>query len=188
VHGKASFPLVVMHTHAHGDHVAGDGQFNGQAFTTVVGTSVAAVQAFFQLQTWPTQTGSYELGGRALSVLPIPGHEPSHVALFDPRTGWLLTGDSLYPGRLYVRDWAAYRASVSRLVDFSRTHLISRVLGTHVEMSSTPRVDYPVGTTFQPMEHPLPLGLSHLIELDTALTRLGATPTREVHDDFIISP
>ncbi len=186
--GRAPPELVVMHSHAHGDHVAGDGQFAGQPGTTVVGTSVAAVQAFFQIQSWPTQQATFELGGRALTVIPLPGHEASHVAVHDPRTGWLLTGDSLYPGRLYVQNWAAYRASISRLVAFSQTRSITRVMGTHVEMTSTPRVDYPIGTTYQPMEHPLPLSLSHLLELDAALTRLGATPTREVHEDFIISP
>ena len=55
-------------------------------------------------------------------------------------------------------------------------------------MTNTPRVDYPIGTLFQPMERPLPLTVAHLLELDAALTRIGPAPMREVHDDFIISP
>ena len=186
--GQARIELVVAHSHAHGDHVAGDRQFAGQPDTTLVGLGVAAVQSFFQITGWPTQTVAFELGGRTLDIVPIPGHEPAHIAIYDPRTGWLLTGDSLYPGRLYVRDWPAYRASIARLAAFSRTRPISAVLGTHVEMSKTPGIDYPAGTTFQPDEHVLPLSVRHLDELNEALVRIGNTPRRDVHDDFIITP
>jgi hydroxyacylglutathione hydrolase len=186
--GQARLELVVAHSHAHGDHVAGDRQFVGQPDTTLVGPGVAAVQSFFQITGWPTQTVPFELGGRTLTIIPIPGHEPAHIAVHDPRTGWLLTGDSLYPGRLYVRDWPAYRASIARLAAFSRTSTISAVLGTHIEMSKAPGVDYPAGTTFQPDEHLLPLSVRHLDELNAALVRIGITPRRDVHDDFIITP
>ena len=42
------------------------------------------------------------------------------IALYDRRTGLLLTGDTLYPGRLYVRDGPAFAASIQRLVAFTR--------------------------------------------------------------------
>jgi hydroxyacylglutathione hydrolase len=186
--GQASIALVVSHSHSHGDHVAGDGQFTGQPNTTVVQPSAAAVQTFFGFTSWPNQTVNFDLGGRVLQIIGIPGHEAAHIAIYDPNTRWLLTGDTLYPGRLYIRDWAAYRASVARLVVFTQTHPFSYVMGTHVEMSSTPRVDYPVGTTFQPKEHVLQLAPSQLTELNDALIMLGGTPTRQVHDAFIIDP
>jgi hydroxyacylglutathione hydrolase len=186
--GQARIDLVVAHSHAHGDHVAGDRQFVGQPDTTVVGPGLAAVQSFFQITSWPTQTVTFELGGRTLDIIPIPGHEAAHIAIHDRRTGWLLTGDSIYPGRLYVRDWTAYRASIARLAAFSRTKPISLVLGTHIEMTDAPGIDYPAGTTFQPREHVLPLGVRHLDELNEALTRIGNSPRRDVHPDFIISP
>ena len=60
----------------------------------------------------------YDLGDRVLDIIPIPGHQPAGIAIYDRRTAILLTGDTFYPGRLYVRDQAAYVRSIKRLVDF----------------------------------------------------------------------
>ncbi len=185
---RDSIELVVTHSHAHGDHIAADGQFMGQPGTTVVGTSVSAVSAFFGIASWPTQEVTYDLGGRVLDILPIPGHQTSHLAVYDRATGLLLTGDTLYPGRLYVSDWSAYSDSVERLGAFALLHPIAYVLGTHIEMSDSPGIDYPIGSTYQPNEHALPLDSSHLFELRDAVRALGNNPARDVHDDFIISP
>jgi glyoxylase-like metal-dependent hydrolase (beta-lactamase superfamily II) len=185
-----SKPLIVAHSHAHGDHKAGDGTFSGQPATTVVATTVAAVQAQFSIATWPTSAGSIDLGNRVLDVLAIPGHETTHIALYDRRTGLLFTGDTLYPGLLFINDWATYRTSVHRLAQFVASHPIAHVLGAHIEMTSTPKQVYPYGTTYQPMEHALPLTAAHVTELDAALTQLGATPPAQpvAHDDFVIDP
>ena len=201
-------PLMVAHSHAHGDHVASDARFTGQPATTVVARTVAAVQSAFGIASWPTDTGTLDLGGRVLDVLAIPGHEATHIAVYDRQTGLLFTGDTLYPGLLFVSDWTQYRASVARLQQFASKHTISHVLGAHIEMTSTPTVNYDYGTTYQPAEHVLELGADHLAELDAALTALGPTaPTAArvsqcmsaprpldagcrqiVHDDFVIDP
>ncbi|MDZ4773789.1 MAG: MBL fold metallo-hydrolase [Planctomycetota bacterium] len=192
-HGGAPIQLVVAHLHGHGDHVAGDSQFIGQPNTTVVGTSQTAVSNFFGLAPWPTQQGTYDLGGRVLDVLAIPGHHTAHIAVYDRRTGVLLTGDSLYPGRLYVNgassqgNWAVFKTSMQRLVDFTSTHPTTWVLGTHIEMTTTPGVDIPLGAATHPNERVLQLTRAHLIELSTALQALP-TPTYQVRNDFIIYP
>lgn len=183
-----SLPLVVAHTHAHGDHVASDPQFAGQPSTMVVGRDRGSVEATFGLAPWPTGTGVYELGDRALDVLAIPGHEGTHIAIYDRRTGLLLTGDSLYPGMLFINDWATYRTSITRLAQFAAGKRIAHVLGAHVEMTATPGQAYPYGTTYQPNEHILQLTPAHLAELDAALSAIGGSPQRDVHDDFIIDP
>jgi glyoxylase-like metal-dependent hydrolase (beta-lactamase superfamily II) len=143
-----------------------------------------------------------------LDVVPIPGHEATHIALYDRQTGLVLTGDTLYPGLLFVNDWTQYRASVARLRTFLATRTVSHVLGAHVEMTNSPTVNYAYGTTYQPAEHVLDLAATHLTELDTALTSLGATPPTQtriqqcmsaprpldagcatiVHNDFVIDP
>jgi glyoxylase-like metal-dependent hydrolase (beta-lactamase superfamily II) len=187
-HGRKTIELIVTHSHGHGDHVAGDGQFAGQPNTTVVGTSLGAVQAFFGITEWPTQMVTYDLGGRVLDIIPIPGHHATHIAVYDRQTDILLTGDTLYPGFLFISNWAAYKVSIHRLATFAETHNIAHVLGTHIEMSSTPGVAYPYGTTYQPDEHVLQLGLKHLLELDEACRNMGSNPVQEVHDDFIITP
>lgn len=181
-------PIVVAHSHAHGDHVRGDATFAGQPNTTVIGTSRAAVAAAFGIATWPTDPGSLELGGRTLDVLAIPGHEATHVAIYDRQTGLLLSGDALYPGMLFINDWATYRTSMHRLALFAAAHPIAHVLGAHVEMTSTPKQAYPYGSTYQPAEHVLQLTAAHVAALDAALAQLGATPQRRVLDDFIIDP
>jgi glyoxylase-like metal-dependent hydrolase (beta-lactamase superfamily II) len=192
-HGGTPLQLIVAHLHGHGDHVAGDSQFSGQPNTTVVGTSQALVATFFGITTWPTQTATYDLGGRVLDILAIPGHQTAHIAAYDRRTGILLTGDSLYPGRLYVNgatsqgNWAVFKTSIQRLVDFTATHPTSWVLGTHIEMTTTPGVDLPLGATSHPNEHVLQLTRAHLVELHTALQALP-TPTLQVRNDFIIYP
>ena len=100
----------------------------------------------------------------------------------------LLTGDTFYPGRLYVKDWNAFKWSIDRLVRFADNNVISTMLGNHIEMTQTPGVDYPIETIYQPKEHPLPLSEIELTELSKALTKLGDKPAKEIHDSFIIYP
>jgi hypothetical protein len=45
----------------------------------------------------------------------------------------LLTGDTLYPGRLYARDAPAFVNSIDRLIDFTRPRSVSHILGAHIE-------------------------------------------------------
>jgi len=192
--GLTSIELVVAHTHGHGDHTAGDAQFTGQPNTTLVPASVPALQSFFGITNWPTDIVTYDLGGRVLDVIPIPGHEPSHIALYDRRTQLLLTGDTLYPGRLYIigavsqHQWPVYQASIQRLVDFTATHPVSFVLGAHIEMTNEAGEQQAFGRTHHPNEHPLQLRREHLLELNSALIEMGSTPQLEDHEDFVISP
>ena len=187
-HGKSTMPLLVTHSHAHGDHIGGDAQFAGQRGTTLLGTKPEDVQAFFGITDWPTQQAALDLGGRVLDIIAIPGHEPASIAVYDRKSKILLTGDTVYPGRLYIRDWTAFKASVERLAAFVKSHEVAAVMGTHIEMSTTPGVDYPVGTTWQPDEHGLALKPAHILELHDAVVKMKDTPVREVHDDFIVSP
>ena len=187
--GQQSINLVVAHTHGHGDHVAGNSQFSGLPNTVVVGNSQAAVKAFFGIATWPTQIVTYDLGGgRIVDIIPIPGHQTAHIAFYDRVTGILFTGDTLYPGRLYISVFNDYLASIDRLVNFTADKPVCWVLGTHIEMTQTPGVDFPMGSISHPNEHPLQLTRAHLLELQTAIHAMQGSPHYEVHDDFIIFP
>jgi hydroxyacylglutathione hydrolase len=181
-------PLLVAHTHGHGDHIAGDDQFRGGPETELIEPTVPAVQAAFGIRNWPDSFGSVDLGDRVLDVIAIPGHQDSSIALYDRRTGILFTGDSLYPGRLYVSDWAAFAASTQRLIAFTKGKPISYILGCHIEQSRQPFTDYPVGTVYQPDEHGLALGRAELLELNEALEQAGNTPARIAYRDFTIWP
>lgn len=188
VNQRGAVPLMVVHSHAHGDHVAGDKGFAGIPGVTLIPADVAAQQKAFGIDRWPEQIGSVDLGDRVIDVIPIPGHQSAHVAYYDRLTGILLTGDHLYPGRLYITDFPAYVASTRRMVEFTATRQVAHILGCHIEQSSTPFVDYPMGTTYQPHEHSLELGRSHLLELMAALDGLQGKPARVLLRDFTIYP
>ena len=49
----------------------------------------------------------------------VPGHHETSVALYDPWSGLLLTGDTVYPGRLYVQDMPAFSDNLRRMVAFA---------------------------------------------------------------------
>lgn len=180
-------PLLVLHTHGHGDHVAGDGFLATRPNTRLVPAQAAAIAQFFGL-VWPTGTAQYDLGARAIDIVPIPGHESAHIAVYDRRTGILLTGDTLYPGRLYVSAQQAFRDSIDRLVDFTLTRPIAHALGAHIEQHRTPYLDYPIGTTQQPDEHVLELGRAHLLELQDALRQMPGPMVRMQLRDFTVWP
>lgn len=187
--GQDRIDLLVVNSHAHGDHTAGNGQFEGRPRTTVIGTRVSDRIEAFGLDDWPDDQAEIDLGGgRVIDLLPIPGHEDAHVALYDRASGLLLTGDTLYPGRLYIDDFSDYRDSLHRLTAFAGALEICHVLGTHVEMTTTPGEDYDFGVTNHPQEHPLALSVSHLYELEAGVDAMGNQPRREVHDDFVITP
>lgn len=185
-HNLPDLQLVVAHSHAHGDHVQGDGQFLGQPNTTVVGTSLASVQTFFGITAWPTQLVTYDLGGRVLDVIPTPGHHSTHICFHDAETGAMFTGDTFYPGYLFISNLTAYKPSIARLVAFAATRTITDILGGHIEMRSTPGLWYPYGTVYQPAERALALQLPHLLELHAALQSITG-PITQIHDDFIIN-
>lgn len=185
-HPRPGYRLTVAHTHAHGDHVAGDVQFTDRPDTTVVGTGLDDVLACYGLTGWPDTTATVDLGGRVLDVIPGPGHQAAATVFYDRHTGLLFTGDSLYPGRLYVFDWPAFIATVDRLLAFCETRPVTHILGCHIEMTTTPGRDYRMGTTYQPDEPPLQLTLDHLRALRESLTQIGDDPGTHPCADFIV--
>ncbi len=184
--------LIVAHSHPHSDHVAGDEQLKNLQSSSLtirlVPATVEDTKKLYGIANWPDGMGSVDLGGRVLDAIPIPGHSPVSIALYDRQTGILFTGDSLYPGRLYVNDWAEFAKSTQRLVKFTQGKIVAHILGCHIEQSTTPYLDYPVGTIYQPHEHELALSLGNLLELNEALLSLRGIPKRLAMRDFSIWP
>lgn len=180
--------LVVIHSHSHGDHTAADGQFQKMPGVEFIAAAPAAIQKASGIANWPNDSGKIDLGNRIVDVIPIPGHDVASVALYDRVTGNLMTGDSLYPGRLYVSEAQipTYAASAQRLVDFVRVHPVAHVLGTHIEQGSQPYFDYPRGTTYQPKEHVLELSRAHVFELAEAFRKMNGKPVNMVFPDFAV--
>lgn len=190
-HGREDIHLVVSHTHGHGDHRANDAQFDGRPNTTFVSAKLTDVEAHFGLESWPTQLGEYDLGNRVLDIIPTPGHHPAHIAIYDRRTGLLLSGDTFYPGFLFVfwpNSWPNFRDSTRRLAAFAEAHPVAMILGCHVEMTQEPKHAFAYGTPVHPDERVLPLTVEDLLELDAAVQAMGDDPRIEAHDSFIVYP
>ncbi len=180
-------PLLVAHSHNHSDHYSGDAQFEGQPDTVLVPADKEGPEYFFEPGQWPDASASLDLGNRELTLIPTPGHQEEALTIYDPATGWLLTGDTLYPGLIYVKDWDAYRASIARLNAFAEENRVEAVMGAHIEMSVRSGVVYPLGTTYQPEEAPLPLRPAVIKSLAAAL---DDTPSEQQLDlgEFIVQP
>ncbi|MBC6458999.1 MBL fold metallo-hydrolase [Actinomadura sp. HBU206391] len=185
-HPRDGYPLLVLHTHAHGDHIAGDAQFADRPDTVVVNADLSSAWTFFGFARDPGRVARVDLGGRVLECLASPGHHETAVTFYDPGTGFLLTGDTVYPGRLYVDDWAAFSGTIDRLIAFAATRPVTHVLGCHIEMTDRPGVDYPVRTTHQPDEPPLQMTVDQLRDIRRAIDDIGDRPGRHAFPDFVI--
>lgn len=190
--GRSNIQLIVTHSHAHSDHVAGDEAVQAMRDPAVgiefVPAKVDAEKEFFKIEGTEDARGSVDLGGRVIDVIPIPGHDVTSIALYDRRTGILLTGDSLYPGRLYIHDLGEFQRSTERLIRFTEGKPVAHILGCHIEETRTPFLDYPIGTIYQPHEHDLELSRGALLELEAALQSLNGKPQRLALSDFSLWP
>ena len=178
--------MLVLHSHGHSDHIAGDKQFQSNTDITVVEPTKKAVQKLFN-QHWPETTPSVDLGQRSVTLLASPGHQEEAISLYDPKNKWLLTGDSLYPGLIYIKHWQAYRDSIKRLTAFAQQHEVAAILGAHIEMSVTHGEVYPIGSTHHPKETWLPMSLPELQMLNSRLQQ-SKEPSVMSFGRFIVQP
>lgn len=183
---RTDYQLIVAHTHGHLDHVAGDGQFADRPATTIVERELSAVQAFFGFTGWPDEIVTFDLGGRALEITGTPGHHRAALTIYDPWSGFLLTGDNVLPGRIYAFDFPAYLDSMERTVELARARRVTHVLGCHVEMTRRPGRDYPAGCTYQPDEPPLQMTVDQLVAVRDAARSIADAPGAHTFDDFLI--
>ena len=177
-------PLLVAHTHRHSDHRAGDPQFASLSSVQVVPFDLDGVRAFFGFTNWPNGIAHLDLGGRTVDVIPTPGHNETHLAFYDDKTGILFSGDFLMPGRLLIEDATAYRESALRVVDFLKTRPLTHILGGHIELNTAGRA-YRFGSHHHPDERRLELTREDLIALPAAFDRFNGFYAR--YPNYILS-
>ena len=185
-HPRQDYSLVVAHTHLHRDHFEADPQFIDRPSTVIVGKSLKDTIEFYGFQNWPQDQVTFDLGERELQVIATPGHEEAEISIYDPYTQILFTGDLFYPGRIYVRNWEDFADSIERLIGFCVHHLITHILGCHIEMSIYPKLDYLVRTNYQPYERPLEMTVDQLKSVSAAITEIDGKPGIYIFDDYII--
>jgi glyoxylase-like metal-dependent hydrolase (beta-lactamase superfamily II) len=149
VEGLTKLPISIVNSHTHNDHVGDNWRFtdvygmptdftrtNAKGSTADAQAELAPGQICggtlpsgfdpksyrtkaFQISHWLKDGDKINLGDRTLEVIATPGHTPDSIALLDERNGLLFTGDTFYPGPIYLyrpeTDLDAYVASVKRL-------------------------------------------------------------------------
>lgn len=148
VEGLTRLPVSVVNSHTHNDHVGDNWRFDDvygmdTDFTRtnakgarddaqaelapgeVCGALPAGfnpqeyVTKPFRISRWLHDGDKIDLGGRILQVIATPGHTPDSISLLDEKNGLLFTGDTFYPGPIYLyrleTDLDAYEASVKKL-------------------------------------------------------------------------
>lgn len=114
--------VAVLHTHHHADHIGG----TPSLLRRWPGAAVVAARADRQripLQTHGVADGDrFELMGRRVEVLEVPGHTSAHIAFYLPplagEPGHLFCGDTLFAGgcgRLFEGTPQQMFASLQRL-------------------------------------------------------------------------
>jgi len=168
----AKMPLIVVHSHGHLDHRAGDPQFEHAGGVQLVPADLQHVRKYFDFNAWPNGSAQIDLGDRIVDVLPAPGHHPAQLVYYDRNTGLVFSGDFLLSGRLLVDELATYQASARSVAAFLKDKPVSAVLGGHVEKNRAGKL-FPWQSTFHPDEHPLPLAKADLMALPAALQKFN---------------
>ncbi|MEO8028080.1 MAG: MBL fold metallo-hydrolase [Bryobacteraceae bacterium] len=148
-------PVMVLNSHTHYDHYAGnhsfdsvlavdtdytrknaEGKTNAVIAQTVLGpnltcgalpngvsTATYSVKPF-RISRYVSDGEKIDLGGRTLEVVLTPGHTPDAVCLLDRARRELFTGDTFYPGALWLwvpeTDLDAYQRSIDKLARLSK--------------------------------------------------------------------
>jgi glyoxylase-like metal-dependent hydrolase (beta-lactamase superfamily II) len=166
--GSAKPFLIVVHTHRHLDHRAGDPQFQNVAGVQVVGFDLDSVRRFYNFTDWPNGIVQIDLGDRTVDAISTPGHSETEVSFYDRNTGLFFSGDFLLPGRMLIDDASADLSSAQRVAAFAKDRPVSFVLGGHIEMDEAGEL-FPWQSSFHPHEHVLQLTKDDLLVLPATI-------------------
>lgn len=117
-------PLILVNTHADMDHIGSNEAFD----SLYIHPSELAVYNHtkpYKGMIHPVYEGdTFDLGGRELEVIHLPGHTPGSITLLDEKLRCLIGGDPIQTGGgIYMfgpyRDMTAYILSLSRLLERS---------------------------------------------------------------------
>lgn len=151
-------PIAVLNSHTHNDHVGDNWRFTeiygmDTDFTRTnargsrddaqaeiargevcgplpAGFDKAAYQTRpFHINHWLHDRDTIDLGERVVQVIATPGHTPDSISLFDAKNGLLFTGDTYYPGPIFLyrpeTDLDAYTKSLQKMIALgSRVRLL----------------------------------------------------------------
>ena len=183
---SSKLPLLVVHTHRHGDHRAGDAQFANLPNVQVVGWDLDSVRQYYHFTDWPNGSAQIDLGNRSVDVIPTPGHNATHVVFYDRNTALLFSGDFLMPARLLIDDYDAEVASARRVADFVKDRPVTHVLGGHIELDTAGEL-FPWESQYHPHEHALEMTKADVLALPAAVSTFNGFYTKSGNFIFINS-
>jgi glyoxylase-like metal-dependent hydrolase (beta-lactamase superfamily II) len=182
---RQSIPLTIVMTSSEcAAQNRGLGQFAGRADTTLAPAGLAATRQFLKLTGHPGETGSIDLGGRQVTVIPTPGTHKDGVTFYDTYTRFLFTGDLLFPGRIQIANDRDYVASLARLGQWAATHKVKWVMGGHIDMMFVPGRAYPRFATYKPYERLLQMEPKLIGEALLHARRIEGRPDVAMRADF----
>ncbi|MBO7252296.1 MAG: MBL fold metallo-hydrolase [Oscillospiraceae bacterium] len=132
-----SNPITLITTHADPDHMGCDAQFPDQClheadFERYRSRSKTPIHAK------PLHEGDlFNLEDYRLEVIQIPGHTPGSIALLDRAHRFLISGDTVQAGCIFMhgegRDLPTFRSSIIKLDTMRREGLFDTVFPSHGE-------------------------------------------------------
>lgn len=176
--------LLVMPLGSEFSQTQGLAQFSDRPNTKILSATEAGRESLFKGK--DNLSTKLNLGDRSLQVMATPGIDPYAVTLYDPYTDLLFTGNTFYSGRLVIRDFSAYKASIKRLLDFSHDNPVKWAMGGRIEMSDYPGIDYRLRTNYRPREHALQLPASLLRDCYQMVHLINGKEDIRIHDEFIV--
>jgi hypothetical protein len=72
------------------------------------------------------------------------------------------------------------------MVALADSRAVTHVLGCHIEMTTKPGRDYPLGAAYQPDERDLPMTIAQLRDVQAAATAVAGRQGVHRFDDFVI--
>ena len=180
--GSKKLPLIVLPLGSDMSQTEGLAQFEDRPNTTIMAATNTGRKALMGSNT----NAILDLGGRTLNLLKTPGVDEFAITVYDPYTDFLFTGNTFYAGRLVIRDFPAYKASIKKLLAFAAEHPVKWTMGGRIEMSDYPGVDYRLRSNFRPREHALQLPTKMLADCYDIVHLINGAKDIRIHDDFIV--
>ena len=114
-----NLPLTVIFTHADGDHVGNAGQFERRFMHPCEFDYYKSKNEKIVSMETVWEGDIIDLGKYSFEVILIPGHTPGSIALLEKEKRFLIGGDSIQSGNIFMfgngRNFDAYLSSMKKL-------------------------------------------------------------------------